>query len=195
MKKTWILIAVCLTAMPLFTACTKDAEILPMESPAASAAPTGTPTNAPTTPPTVTDDDLMPSATEGAAGTDMTGTDTTGMGVTTVEDALRVSEQIADEVEKLSEIRDADAVVAGNIAIVAVEYDAQYQGGMTERLKSMITERVEMIDKAVTSVHVTDTDENAGAVGELFRKLESAGISFDELRTHLIDLGSRLKQG
>ena len=190
MKKTWILIAVCLTAMPLFTACTKDAEILPMESPAASAMPTNTPTNVPTTPPTVTDDALMPSATEGTTGADMN-----SMGVTTVEDALRVSEQIADEVEKLSEIKDADAVVAGNIAIVAVEYDAQYQGGMTERLKSMITERVEMIDKAVTTVHVTDTEETVGAVGELFRKLESAGISFDELRTHLLDLSSRKQQG
>ena len=116
-------------------------------------------------------------------------------GVNTVEDARRVSEQIADEVEKLSEIDDAEAVVAGNIALVAIEYDDQYQGGLTDRLKDMITERVETIDKAVTSVHVTDSKETMTLVKELYDKLESAGITFEELQTQLLNLGSSIAGG
>ena len=40
--------------------------------------------------------------------------------------------------EKLAELKSAEAVVMGAIAVVGVEYDAQYQEGMTGRLKEMI---------------------------------------------------------
>jgi len=143
---------------------------------------------------------MSPSATQGTAGVGgMDNTQTTETmnngGVNTIEDARRISEQIADEVEKLSEIDDAEAVVAGNIALVAIEYDDQYQGGLTDRLKDMITERVETIDKAVTSVHVADSQEMFSAIKELGRSLTSAGITFDELQTKLLDLGSSIAGG
>ena len=113
-------------------------------------------------------------------------------GINSIEDARRVSGQISDEIEKLSEIDDAEVVVAGNIALVGVEYDDQYQGGLTDRLRDMITERVETIDKAVTSVHVTDSREMFALVKELAKKMESAGVTFDELQTQLLNLGSSI---
>lgn len=204
MKKTWILLAICTMSIPLFTACTSNADTMPQNSPTVSVGPTAAPTAAPTTDMNPMDD-LLPSATDDAAGMaggsgaagSMTGTTETmnNGGVNTVEDALRVSGQIADEVEKLSEVDDAEAVVAGNIAIVGVDYDDQYQGGLTDRLKDMITERVETIDKAVTSVHVTDSIETVRMIEELYRKLEKAGITFDELQTQLLNLGSTITGG
>jgi len=205
LKKTWILLAICTMGLPLFTACTSNADTMPMNSPTTSAAPSAAPTNAPTNGVNPLDN-MTPSGmggTDASGASGMTGnnglTGTTETmnngGVNTVEDALRVSEQIAEEVEKLSEVDDADAVVAGNIAIVAVEYDDQYQGGLTDRLKDMVTERVEIIDKAVTSVHVTDSMETVAMVKELYKKIESAGITFDELQTQLLNLGSTISGG
>lgn len=144
---------------------------------------------------------MTPAATDNVGGTTglpgmSTTTNTMGNGgVNTIEDARRVSDQIDEEIEKLSEIDDAEAVVAGNIALVAIEYDDQYQGGLTDRLRDMITERVETIDKAVTTVHVTDSKEMVALIKELSKKLESAGLTFDELQTQLLNLGSSIAGG
>jgi len=215
LKKTWILLAICTLSLSLFTACTSNADTMPQNSPTVSNGPTTTGTSSPDNSMNPMDD-MMPSNTDGAGtvgGMDgangMNGmNDTNGMngtaqttntmnngGVNTVEDAKRVSEQISEEVEKLSELDDAEAVVAGNIALVAVEYDSQYQGGLTDRLKDMITERVETIDKAVTSVHVTDSEEMMTLIKGLSDKLESAGITFDELQTQILDAGSNIAGG
>lgn len=199
MKRILILLAVTLLSLALFTACTSNADTMPQTSPTASAAPTAAPTMEPagTTEPNIS---MSPAATQGTAG--VGGMDTASTtetmnngGINTIEDAKRISGQIAEEVEKLSEIDDAEAVVAGNIALVAIEYDDQYQGGLDDRLKDMITERVETIDKAVTSVHVTDSEAMFATIKELGHALTNAGITFEELQTKLLDLGSTITGG
>lgn len=199
MKRILVTLLISLLGLGLFTACTSNADTLPQTSPMTSAAPSTAPTNMPQTSmePSVS---MSPSATEGVPDAmgmkDGQTTETMNNGgVNTVEDAKRVADQISEEVEKLSEIDDAETVVAGNIAIVAIEYDDQYQGGLTDRLKDMITERVEIIDKAVTSVHVTDTKEMVQLVDELHNKLTTAGFTFDELQTQLLNLGSNIAGG
>ncbi len=202
MKRILILLAITLLSLALFTACTSSADTMPQTSPTTSAQPSAMPTMEPaaTTDPNISMSPAVTPETGGMSSTNgMTTTQTTDTmnngGINTIEDARRVSEQIADEVEKLSEISDAEAVVAGNIALVAIEYDAQYQGGLTDRLKDMITERVETIDKAVTSVHVTDSEEMYATIKELGNGLTTAGITFDELQTKLLDLGSTIAGG
>lgn len=195
MKRILILSAISLLSLALFTACTSNADTMPQTSPIASAQPTAAPTE-----PTNT---MNPNVSTAPAETPSTGLMDTAPttetmdngGINTIEDAKRISGQIADEVEKLSEIDDAEAVVAGNIALVAVEYDSQYQGGLTDRLRDMITERVETIDKAVTSVHVTDSQEMFATIKELGHSLETAGVTFDELQTKLLSLGSSIAGG
>lgn len=199
MKRILILLAVTLMGLALFTACTSNADTMPQTSPTTSAAPSAAPTMEPanTMDPNIS---MSPAATQGTAG--VGGLDTTPTtetmnngGINTLEDARRISEQIAEEVEKLSEIDDAEVVVAGNIALVAIEYDDQYQGGLDDRLKDMITERVETIDKAITSVHVTDSREMYATIKELAKSLTSAGFTFEELQTKLLDLGSTITGG
>lgn len=128
------------------------------------------------------------------SGTGTTDTMSNG-GVNTVEDSLRISDEISEEVEKLSELDKAEAVVAGNIALVAVVYDDQYQGGLTDRLKDMVTERVETIDKAITSVHVTDSQDTVTMISGLREKLKSSDLTFEQLQTQLLDIGSSIAGG
>ncbi|MEG1966711.1 MAG: YhcN/YlaJ family sporulation lipoprotein, partial [Clostridia bacterium] len=137
MKKIGILLVLSLLSLALFTACTSNADTMPSPSPMVSASPIASPTV------TVS---VMPVSTAAPS---------VEAGVNTLEDAKRVSDNVAQEVEKLSELTMADAIVAGNIAIIGVRYDSQYQGGLTDRLTEMVTTRVHTIDKSLTAVHVS----------------------------------------
>ena len=119
----------------------------------------------------------------------------TPAGVNSIEDAQRVSDNVAEEVEKLSELDTAEAVVAGNIALVGVKYDAQYQGGLTERLTKMVEQRVETIDKTITAVHVTDDEAMLDKIAKLREELNNKSITFEELQTQLLDIGSGIAGG
>lgn len=192
MKRKGILLVLPLMCMALFTACTSNADTMPAPTtttantmtPASTAAPTNTVGPTVSMSPTVTEDignmvsGMMPDS-----------------GVNSVEDAMRVSERVSDEVEKLSELDEADAVVAGNIALIGVSYDSQYQGGMTERLKQMVTERAEMADKAITAVHVTDEEDAVVKISQLHEKLKADDITFEELQTQVLDIGSSITGG
>ena len=190
MKRNGILLVISLMCMALFTGCTSNADTMP--TPTTTATGTQAPTTAPTQTmgPTVS---MSPSITEGVE--EMVSGLMSDGGVNSIEDARRISERVSDEVEKLSELDEADAVVAGNIALVGVMYDSQYQGGLTERVKQMVTERAEMVDKAITTVHVTDEKDAVMKIKDLHEKLKAGDMTFEELQTQVLDIGSTITGG
>ena len=183
-KKLGTLMVLSVACMGLFSACTSNADAVPNPAPTANTA--GKVTTAPmvTTSPEATMD-VMPMPTASA--------DPTTVGAaSTVADAKRISQRVEDEVDKLSEVDDAEAVVIGNIALVGVSYDGQYQGGMTDRLKKMITERVEMTDKAITAVHVTDDPMLYKSIDELNSMMDDVNASFETLQTRALEIAAKL---
>lgn len=176
MKKIWILMVISLVGLGLFTACASSADTMPSPSPSAS--PSVSPSPSPSTAPT-TSASPMPAVSASPTG---------NAGVNTIEDAQRVSDQVSEEVAKLSEVKKAEAIVAGTIAVVGVEYDAQYQGGLTDRLTEMVQTRVEAIDKSVTTVHVKDDDATMKKLVDLREKMSNQDITFEQLQTQLLDL-------
>ncbi len=180
MKKTWILLVISILGLALFSACASNADTMPSPSPMASTTPSA-----------------MPQATQGPMVSIAPATEApaTPAGVNSIEDAQRVSDNVAEEVEKLSELDTAEAVVAGNIALVGVKYDAQYQGGLTERLTKMVEQRVETIDKTITAVHVTDDEAMLDKIAKLREELNNKSITFEELQTQLLDIGSGIAGG
>lgn len=186
-KKTGILMVLSLACMGLFTACTSNADVMPQPGPTAGA--NGKVTAAPqaTASPSVTQS-VVPMVTA-------TAQPATVGAANTVADAQRLSDRVEDEVEKLSEVDDAAAVVVGNIALVGVSYDGQYRGGMTDRLKGMVTERVEMTDKTITAVHVTDDAALYKSISALNDMMDDAGASFEQLQTKALEIAARLTGG
>lgn len=183
-KKLGTLMVLSVACMGLFSACTSNADAVPNPAPTANTA--GKVTTAPmvTTSPEATMD-VMPMPTASA--------DPTTVGAaSTVADAKRISQRVEDEVDKLSEVDDAEAVVIGNIALVGVSYDGQYQGGMTDRLKKMITERVEMTDKSITAVHVTDDSALYKSIAELNNMMDDVNASFETLQTRALEIAAKL---
>lgn len=141
----------------------------PMPSPMESAIPSPTGT---------ADSEMTPSASPEASETPG------AMGMDT--------ERLIMELEKLSEVDTAEVVAEGNRAIVGLNFDAQYQGTLTERIEEMVVEGVARVESALTDVAVTAdptlvteirtmaqetkgqtlTEEQKTAFDELYRKIK-----------------------
>lgn len=173
MKKA--LIPLLLTALLVtFTGCATQ------ETPAPTASPSASPTTTsmPMTSPGAAVDDMItdttddPMATDGSMGdeplTPTASEQPAAEGVTTVSDARKAIDDIEDELERLSEVDDAQVVIAGNDAAVALEFDSQYQGGIDDRLREIVKERISSVISGVNNIAIT-TDQ------ALMEQLESLG--------------------
>ena len=95
-------------------------------------------------------------------------------GITSLEDAKKMSEEMEDAVEKLSEVDDAYVVAVGENALVGVKLNDQYQGKADERLNKMILTRVQTVNKAVTGVAVTEDAARVKEIEALSKTLDEA---------------------
>ena len=201
MKKIWILTALTIATLFLFTACASEADTMISPNPSASTAP------AETMPPTTNDggvgmDQPMGSTTTSPSGTTggnaggamggATGSTAATTGVTTMEDSRRISQQVAEEVEKLSELDEAEAIVVDDMAVVGVKYDSQYRSGMDERLKKMVEARVQAVDKNITKVYVVESAGDMDILTRLRQKLTDANYTVEELRNELMSLTGKM---
>ncbi|MCH5287367.1 MAG: YhcN/YlaJ family sporulation lipoprotein [Christensenellaceae bacterium] len=161
------------------TACTATANDLPMTT---TNAPMATNTVAPTNMIDGVGDMLMPDATNGLTDglTDpMSSEDPEVTGVTTVSTARRAVEQIEDELERLSEVKDAEVVLAGNSAAVALKFDNQYKGGVDDRLTGIVKERISGVISGVTNIAVTADETLMDQLETLGERLEAASDMAD----------------
>lgn len=177
MKKT--LLILCLTSLCfVLTACANADTSLD--------APTGVPTvGTGSTAAPLTTDMLPPDMTDGlnldgaATAQPAASEDPEAAGVTTVSTARRAVEQIEDELERLSEVSDAQVVLAGNSAAVALEFDRQYKGGIDDRLRQIVQERIDGVISGVTNVAITADEALVDQLDELGDRLEDASDMAD----------------
>jgi hypothetical protein len=94
-------------------------------------------------------------------------------GVTSMDKARRAVEKIEEELERLSEVDDAEVVIAGNRAAVALEFDDQYKGGIDERLRGIIAERIDGVITGVTDVAITADAALMAEIETLGERLET----------------------
>lgn len=181
MKKT--LYGTCLLAATalLLTGCATGAE--PNPSPSPSATVSQQPTNTPdATNSAMPDASGMPDASVVPGGEPMTSPAVEG--VTTVTDARKAIEQIEDELERLSEVEDAQVVIVGNTAAVALKFDSQYKGGIDDRLRKIIEERVNGVLTGVNVIEVTDDTGLLEELDKLGDRLDGAA-DMSELQSEL----------
>lgn len=183
MKKT--LLAVSLAAAGLIlTSCATGTE------PTATTSPSSSPSTAVTFSPSP-----QPESTQGtddSLGLVPDSTDETApAGAVTAEDARNAVERIEDELVKLSEVEDAQVVLAGHQAAVALKFDAQYQGGIDDRMREIVQER---IDGVISGVNVVEITEDEGLMSELEKlgdRLDDA-TDMTELRNELDAIMERI---
>ena len=159
-----------ITLCAAMTACTATANDMPTNTTAPTMDVTDMPGSMPTTGmggdliPDVIDDITDPLVSAAPEAT----------GVTTVSTARRAVEQIEDELERLSEVKDAEVVLAGNSAAVALTFDSQYKGGVDERLTEIIKERIGGVISGITNIAVTTEKSIMDQLDTLGERLETA---------------------
>ncbi|MBR6667050.1 MAG: YhcN/YlaJ family sporulation lipoprotein [Clostridia bacterium] len=94
-------------------------------------------------------------------------------GVTSMDKARRVIEDIEDELERLSEVEDAEVVIAGRKAAVGIEFDDQYQAGLDDRLRKIIKERIDSVISGITTVAITADADIRDAIEALGDRLDT----------------------
>nr|MBR4280303.1 YhcN/YlaJ family sporulation lipoprotein [Clostridia bacterium] len=94
-------------------------------------------------------------------------------GVTNTDKAKRVIEQIEDELERLSEVEDAEVVIAGNKAAVGIEFDDQYKAGLDDRLRKVIKERIDGVISGISTVAITADETVTDAIESLGERLDT----------------------
>lgn len=208
MKKIWILTVLTIVSLSLFTACASEADTLVSPSPSGSPMVTPAPTQQMSP-----NNNGVPGETGApagdAAGNGMTGSmgmngsmgngngstagQTGANGVTTMEDSRRISEQVAEEVEKLSELDEAEALVVDNMAVVSVKFDDQYKSGMDDRLRNMIEARVQAVNRNITNVYVVEEESDFNALTKIRESLTNANYTVEQLRQELMKYTDKMQ--
>ena len=184
MKKTLLTLSALSLALMLGSCRAKQVMTSATSQPTTSASPTASPqvtTIAPGMTEGTTDTmdgaDGMDNITNGANGMDGILPGSTmipeSTGVTSMDKAKRVIEQIEDELERLSEVDDAEVVIAGNKAAVGLEFDDQYKAGVDDRLRKIVKERIDSVISGISTVAVTADKGIMDAIESLGERLDT----------------------
>ena len=175
MKKTLLTLSALALAMLMGSCSTKDDMSMATSEPTASASATASP-NVTTVLPNTTDN-MLDGVMDGTNGTDSVLPGSTmipeSTGVTSMDKAKRVIEQIEEELERLSEVDDAEVVIAGNKAAVGIEFDDQYKAGLDDRLRKIIKERVDGVIGGISTVAITADEGVRDAIESLGDRLDT----------------------
>lgn len=159
MKKTLLRTAALLMLALSLTACAAQSESMTVPSP------------------TVNSTTEQPNASSSPAA-DMTDMPMTQpdmpVGAADPDAARRAAESLEDELEQLSEVDEADVLIAGQNAVVALKFDSQYQAGITDRIREMVRDRMDGVLSGVTRLEVTDDPAMIRQIGTLTDQMENA---------------------
>jgi YhcN/YlaJ family sporulation lipoprotein len=79
---------------------------------------------------------------------------------------MRVADNIADDVARLDRIDASTVMLMGRTAYVAVMFDKDYNGGMTNKIKDQVSKRVRQTDPSVDRVFVSANPDFVSQMGD-----------------------------
>ena len=94
-------------------------------------------------------------------------------GVTSMDKARRVIEQLEEELERLSEVKEAHVIIAGHKAAVALTFDDQYKAGIDDRFRKIVRERIDGVVGGIDTVALTTDKAVMDALEALQDRLDS----------------------
>lgn len=172
MKRFWFLLALMMLGALLLTGCASSADTLNSPTPGTAPQSTG----------------MLPDLSGGAnatadaavtAGPDASNAPDVNGGQT-LEGAQQASLNMAEAVEKLSEVEEAYVVALGDTALVGLDYTKEYQGKTDDRMKKMVLTRLKTVDQTITGAAVTDNAALVTGIRALAETLKGAS-SLDDV--------------
>ena len=98
----------------------------------------------------------------------------------------------ANEINRISEIDKSYVVVDGDDAVVGLTFDASYRGGLTERIASMVRQKLVTLDPALEDIEVTAEPELVKLIQALADKLAS-GATIEQLEDEFEGIYDQIK--
>lgn len=95
--------------------------------------------------------------------------------------------EVEGRIGQISEISEARVVTEGNTALVAVRFNQNYQGEMTERIREMVAAEVMQADPEITTVAVTADDADVQSVYDISDRMRS-GAALDDLKQEINEI-------
>ena len=157
------MLALCAT---LLASCSAGEPDVTQTQPVPSISPTNTPDEN-TVLPGLDDDIILPDG----GRNDSTTREATG--VTSMDKARRVIEQLEEELERLSEVKEAHVIIAGHKAAVALTFDDQYKAGIDDRFRKIVRERIDGVIGGIDTVALTTDKTVMDALEALQDRLDS----------------------
>lgn len=102
-----------------------------------------------------------------------------------------VSEAVA-ELNRISELSKSYIVADDGKAVVGVEFDASYRGGLTERIASMVRQKLVTLDPALQEVRVTAEPDQVKRIQALSDKLAN-GATMEQVSEEFDTIYSQLQ--
>lgn len=96
--------------------------------------------------------------------------------------------ELKAELDKMTEVDSSSVVVAGDTALVGLEYTTEYQGGMTSRMQTMVESRATSISNSLMTVVCTDDATQRKAIEELEKQVDDGTITFEELQSKVTEM-------
>jgi YhcN/YlaJ family sporulation lipoprotein len=90
------------------------------------------------------------------------------------------SKRATDELNRISEISQSYVAVDDDDAIVGLVFDSGYRGGLTDRIVSMVRQKLVTLDPRLEDIQVTAEPERVEAIRKLTEKL-AGGATIDQL--------------
>lgn len=174
MKQTLLRTAALLACALALTACAAESEPMTSPSPTAGSA---------TAQPTATQ---APASSQGVPETMQSAASAAAQGAADAETARSAAEELKDELEQLSEVSDAEVVLAGDMAAVGLTFDTQYQAGVTDRIRQVVRERLDGVISGVSRLGVTADKAQREQIAGLSEQLDNA--------TDLTDVEAKLSE-
>ncbi len=174
MKKFGLLL-LCFALIAALTACAANATI--------------TPTPTPISP-------MMNTPMPGGTGMNTFGPGTTDSAAPTVamtaSESMALSKKANDAAAKISEIDSCVTAIIGDTCVAGVTFTPQYSGAMTDRIRDMVTSRIQAAAPVIERVVVTNDAEIAAQIGAMAERITST-TALSELTSDLDSVLSKIK--
>ncbi len=158
--KRFGLLLVCFAMIAALSACASNAAVTPTPTPIS---PIMTP---------------LPGVT-GMGTTGPTPTDNVPTAAMTVAESTALSKKANDAAVKISEIDSCVTAIIGDTCVAGVTFTEQYQGQMTDRIRDMVTARIQSVAPVVERVAVTTDPEIAAQISSVAEKIAKASTLGD----------------
>lgn len=138
--------------------------------------------------------EMLPGTSPGNTASPTENVPASGSGIPdTLEKSRQVSDDMENAIDMLTEIDDVDVVAIGNQALIGIEFTAQYQGGLDDRIREMIMTRIQTVSKGVDELYISDNNDIREQIDQLSDRLEHASSLSDVTDafaafTHKIDV-------